>query len=630
MEGIKAMIEQKALEIDAKKGSFQEVEIKDEKIIGPVDYGFEMYKKGNYFCFGGGLFAGSLIPGTNRLIFCGGSSLWENFYISTMGGAATIFNGLGVNYVSIKNACDSLSVLKLRRKDGKLDVSFEKVDAEKIWKGYKDEKGFYALQKYIYDKWGKEYDECRILATGPSALKTNMGAIGSAPIERGELTYVDCWAGRGGLGSKMVQEHGIVGMIYGGDHKRPDRLDENIDHIDKGFKEKHGKKMLPFTLESTTKYRFDPKFDTGGTFGVNFARLKELMFSFNYSSVHLTDEERLKIHKEFVLDHYLKQFNEETIVPKKFKLCGERRCGAVCKKMNNEFKKDYEPYETMGPNSGIFDQRAAEKLNHYADAMGFDAIQIGGTISWVMESMAKGLIKKEDLGLTRDPKFDYKNFDVVKDSMHNADLGIEILDMMMSDRYNSMFKHGIRSAAKALDKKLGKKTIDYAVYNAYGEKGCMVPNQYWVPGMFSPMPIMGKYFSYYDFDFMPPKDLGKKNAERMIKELYMDNMGMCRFHRGWAESRMEKGVNLSFGANVKFFEHHKRLASEINKDNSSIFWESERVIDIMKAYIEKAQKDCAKNPKLDQLAEDFKKDKEKTAKEYWNEIREGVEEGLKG
>ena len=31
----------------------------------------------------------------------------------------------------------------------------------------------------------------------------------------------------------------------------------------------------------------------------------------------------------------------------------------------------------------------------------------------------------------------------------------------------------------------------------------MVPNQYWVPGMLSPMPMMGKYFVYYGVEFHP-------------------------------------------------------------------------------------------------------------------------------
>jgi glyceraldehyde-3-phosphate dehydrogenase (ferredoxin) len=621
------MIKQIALEIDAKNQSFKEVKINDEKIIGPVDYGFEMNKKGNYFCFGAGLFANTSLPGTSRLIFCGMSPLWDNFYISTMGGAALIFHKLGVNYVAIENACDDYSIVKLRRNEGKIEVSFEKIDAEKIWEDYKGKSGFYALQDYIYDKCSGDFKECRILATGPASLKTNMGAIASAPVLKGEVTSVDCWAGRGGLGSKLVQEHRIVGIVYGGDYVR-DKSEANTVDFNKHFEEEFGKKMITQTMEATTKYRYDPKFGTGGTFGVNFARLKDLLLTFNYSSIYMTDDERIEIHNKFIEGHYLKQFNEETIETKSFKTCGDR-CGAVCKKMRGKYKKDYEPYQTMGPNSGIFDQRAAEKLNHYADSLGFDGIQIGGTISWIMESISKGEIKKEDLGLTREPKFDYKNFDVVQDSMHNADLGVEILDMMMSDENGSLFSDGMRSAAKKLDKKFGKNTMQYAVYNALGENGCMVPNQYWVPGMFSPMPIMGKYFSNYDFDFVEPFDLGKKNAERMIKELYMDNTGMCRFHRGWGEKLIEKFVNETYDVNVDYFEHHKRLAVGINKNNPSVFWETERVIDIMNEYLLKAQKDCAKNKKLDQITEDFKKDKVKAAKEYWSEIKEGVEEGLK-
>ena len=53
-------------------------------------------------------------------------------------------------------------------------------------------------------------------------------------------------------------------------------------------------------------------------------------------------------------------------------------------------------------------------------------------------------------------------------------------------------------------------------YYANGESGYMAPNQYWVPGMFSPMPLMGKYFVAYGGEFLPPYELGLKNVERMI------------------------------------------------------------------------------------------------------------------
>ena len=97
------------------------------------------------------------------------------------------------------------------------------------------------------------------------------------------------------------------------------------------------------------------------------------LLAFNYTSIFLDESERKRIHEQFIVNHYLKQFNEETIQPKQQHTCGEP-CSAVCKKMREEYKKDYEPYQTMGPLCGIFDQRAAEKLNHRCDTLGFDAI----------------------------------------------------------------------------------------------------------------------------------------------------------------------------------------------------------------------------------------------------------------
>jgi aldehyde:ferredoxin oxidoreductase len=61
-------------------------------------------------------------------------------------------------------------------------------------------------------------------------------------------------------------------------------------------------------------------------------------------------------------------------------------------------RKDYEPYQTMGPLRGIFDQRAAERLNHQADRYGFDAISAGGVLAWLMECLDQDLLAYVILG----------------------------------------------------------------------------------------------------------------------------------------------------------------------------------------------------------------------------------------
>lgn len=85
------------------------------------------------------------------------------------------------------------------------------------------------------------------------------------------------------------------------------------------------------------------------------------ILAFNYRTIYWREDERKAFHQKFIRDHYLKQFNEETIQKKQQKTCGEP-CAAVCKKMNGIYKKDYEPYQALGPLCGIFDQRAAEML----------------------------------------------------------------------------------------------------------------------------------------------------------------------------------------------------------------------------------------------------------------------------
>jgi len=64
----------------------------------------------------------------------------------------------------------------------------------------------------------------------------------------------------------------------------------------------------------------------------------------------------------------------------------------------------------MGPNSGIFDQRAAEKAVKEIEVMGFDAIEFGNVGSWILECIHKGLLRKEELGLEDDVEFDPRNY----------------------------------------------------------------------------------------------------------------------------------------------------------------------------------------------------------------------------
>jgi len=196
---------------------------------------------------------------------------------------------------------------------------------------------------------------------------------------------------------------------------------------------------------------------------------------------------------------------------------------------------------------------------------------------------------------------------------------------MLDDPRAAAFRQGIRHAARTL----GGPAREAAVYNASGDAhGCLVPNQYWVPGMFSPMPLLGRYYVDYAYEYKPPFELGKACAARMSKELMLDNYGMCRFHRGWAEGMLPEIVDRFQNEKVDVDGHHQRLATAFQGFNQARPWETERTIDLIAGYLAKAQRDQPKDATLDAWVDKFRADKRAAAGEYWEQLRAGIASGL--
>ena len=661
-------LNQRELVIDLASGDYQVNRValspgSQRPIIGPVDYGWMRFQQGlktvwergrklqtyqasqppDVLTWGGGPLAGSRIPGTRRLVFCGYSPLWEGFYISSMGGAAYIMHRIGADFVSIHGRAQQDSVLILNHKNGEIHVRLEPIQPDILWTGYADPDGeqligFYALQQAVFDRYASEYenDWLRVFAVGPASRSTNQGIIGSNQVKKGRVSPIDDWAGRGGLGSRLLQHHRIAACIFGGDWEDPDLKDSK--EIDSYFQQYYGDSMIRVDLGAAEKYRYVPGFMTGGTFGVNMHTVDDKLFSFNYQSVYASDSERLEQHTNFILDHYLKQFNEEVIQPKNFAHCGEP-CSIVCKKYDRIYKKDFEPYQALGPLCGVFDQRAAEQLNHFVDALGIDAIQIGGTAAWLMELVAKGQIDPKNFGLPPATEMNFSfasrpdTFDVIADSARNARYATQVISMMVFESAGELFRLGIRKAAQALDKLCEQSPASAsssAVYISHGTQGSMTPNQYWVPGMLAPMPMMGKYFVYYGVDYQSPRVLGRKCVERMVFELFSENTGICRFHRKWVEAIVDEIIQAHYKFDIDYKAHQFEVAQQIyDLDGSGArFWESERTVDIIWQYLEKWERFGLADESLHQWVERFRQDKWTAARAYWQEIRSGIAEAF--
>jgi glyceraldehyde-3-phosphate dehydrogenase (ferredoxin) len=176
----------------------------------------------------------------------------------------------------------------------------------------------------------------------------------------------------------------------------------------------------------------------------------------------------------------------------------------------------------------------------------------------------------------------------------------------------------------------GQRTIDRAVFTAHGKQGCMTLNQYWVPGMLSPMPMMGKYFVYYGMDFLPPRELGRKCVERMVYELFSENSGVCRFHRKWAEAIVDEIISYHYEFPVDYKAHQFELARQVYEHDGEgvVPWESERTIDVVWQYLEKWARFGLDDENLREWVVRFRDNKSTAAQAYWEEMRAGIAEAF--
>ena len=213
--------------------------------------------------------------------------------------------------------------------------------------------------------------------------------------------------------------------------------------------------------------------------------------------------------------------------------------------------------------------------------------------------------------------------------MHNADVGVSLLDAIIEKKGILDLTEGARKLGRHLASKKGQQVLDPFVYSGFGRNRWMVPNQYWTPGVLSPMAIMGKYYMYYGQDFLPPRELGRKGARRMTSELIMDNLGMCRFHRNWAEEMIPEIIEELHGRRQHFLTNNQMTAARINSRNASVFWESERSIDLVFFFLKRKNEIEGNNdPELVRWIRLFEKDKHEAALNFWYDMHKGIQETL--
>ena len=579
--------------VNLEEENWESVEVTGKGIIEvgvKIHYENETFKgsplENNLLILGLGPFARGPFYGTNRMIAVFRSPMTYGLHVSACGGAGFQFSSSGTSLVVLKGKGKPSIVIIEGDEEGVKDVKIEPVDPNFVY-NYEGYKGVFALFKYLYDKYG----EGRGVVAGPFALRSPTASLVSVFLPHGEISpwSVDFF-GRGGAGSVMAKVHGVL-AIYAKGSFEPSPIDPSLpDRISRRLL---GKDYVKIVLEATKKYRYDPKIGSGGTFGVNYVYYRDLIPMFAFNSIYYSDQVRVML-SNWALKYFWKPFQEETILGRIWGSCGEP-CPAVCKKVWRGTKIDYEPANALGTLIGIFDLDLTRRLIELVDSNGMDAIEVGHEIAWLFDLVRKGLLKHDELDLDNEPNLDPLNFDPLEDSERNFHLAEKLLKELIeggNEIADLVATKGIRKAAKELDKvysirvsNKGIKFEDLAVYVAFGDEGYMTPNLYWAPGMVAPLYVLGRYWTNYKPTFMEPEEFAESSFERALKELLIDNAGICRFHRKWAERMLNEMYSnvLGEGVSIDYAKGIYRKIAEYNKlaRAEPVPWESRKTMDVV-------------------------------------------------
>ena len=647
-------IRYRALIIDVSAKSWELREYRLDEVLGPIDFGIKLhledveswkrspYDPSNALVLGAGVFAGSKLFGCHRVAVVFRSLETMGLHVSTMGGVAYKFIGCGVHAIAIVGRAHKPTIVFIRGSEkGVESVNFVDIEPhhlESIYAGYGGRKGAYALEKWLIDTFWDYISEthARPIVVGPAAWRTIFGALVSVDVDLTRRDLVEGseeFAARGGPGSVLAQVHNVAAIVAGGTWRPqlPTTL-LNMSELSKYVSDALGKDYSSAVTEATTKYRYDPHYGAGGTFGVNYPHYRELLPLFNFNSIYLRKEIRKRI-ADLIIEHYWKPFREEVFEKSKvWRTCGEP-CPAACKKVWRGKKVDYEPFEGVGPLIGVMKLDKSVKVVDEIDQLGFDAIEIGHVIAWLLESVYRGLLEPEDIGISERPILDPLLLNVDLWS-RNAELALELVRGLVNKRTEVLklvAELGIRRAAKILDDRyvarvsaLGLRFEDLAIYLPFGSHGYMTPNFYWTPGFLVPIPITGRYWTNYSTTFMEPEEYAKTVFVRALKEYELDNAGFCRFHRGWAEKILAK-LYECLGVSIDIDEHAKEMYRKIveynvKADAKPRFLESERAKDVIVT--------LATELGASEWESKFSKNRDDALKEWWSRFAKAFAELL--
>ncbi len=333
----------------------------------------------------------------------------------------------------------------------------------------------------------------------------------------------------GRLRLEAFQQHNLAARDLWRDFRRR-RFPPTAKWPTRGSRTSTTKTLKASTSKPRPNYRFDPTIrDRRHLRGQFTPPSGGRILYFNYRSIFDSEEDASPCHEKFVADP-LPQRSSRGNDPDETAGDVRRARAAVCKKLRDRYQKDYEPYPTMGPLAGVFPS-GPPRSSPPRDMLGFDAISIGGVVSWLMGVLRRATSRR-GTGVSGRPAFRHEGF--ARRGRFGAHAG-SASSCSTRCRPPGAGRPGRRARAlaggwRATRGKAGSRRVRLRCVRA--RRGWMVRTSSGRPASSRRCRSWGKYSCTRDGLFAAPRAwAAAPRADE--KELILDNMGACRFHRGW-------------------------------------------------------------------------------------------------
>jgi len=578
LSGGRSGTEVNTLIIDCASGDSRRESLDDPALLGPVDVAVRCPEYSQDLLLGIGPLHRAALPGSHRLVVCGQSELWDGPYISTMGSAGLALRGLGLELIALRGCAAQPTLLHIAV-DG---VRLIPLDPASPWSRC----GLPALLEHVAAR--ATHDGAWALAVGPAAAVSRFGAIGAgAPARPGKVAS---WAGRGGLGSVMLARHGVIALLLDGETVEPG--------------------PDPASTSEPIEFHHDPRLRAEGTLAANLAGLADRALAFNGRSVSWTRKVRQTLFTELIEGRLLSQVRGQARGPDRRSHCGES-CPIACRREREGRRVDFQPYASLGPNLGIFEFDEVARVHAACDRAGFDAVELGGVLAWVLETRGgRG--------------FEIGGFRVEEDSRANAEQALKLTQRILDGRAPEL-SGGLAAAARAAEPEARER----ALYVSNGPGGGIAPMQFWSPGALAPGTIAGRYHTYFGGDHVAVKQLGRLCAERAVQEIALDNLGLCRFQQEWAEDQLSELLRRAGGGKLDVVAHHRETARRLFERSRPRRWETARTREVVAGHLRACREAGVRDSALDGWIAAFDDDAVTAADRYWEALLEGFREGLR-